>query len=54
LTKRRLKANPGKYKFDVKETEFLAFIIDVDDIRINPAKITSIREPPTSENLEEV
>ncbi|CAD0056184.1 unnamed protein product [Aureobasidium pullulans] len=54
LQERRLKANPKKCEFHVKETEFLGFIIGVDGIRIDPAKITSIKEWPTPKNLKEV
>ncbi|KAH0129268.1 hypothetical protein KCU82_g20625, partial [Aureobasidium melanogenum] len=54
LEERRLKANPKKCEFHVKETEFLGFIIGIDGIRIDPAKITSIKEWPTPKNLKEV
>lgn len=54
LQERRLKVNLKKCEFYVKETEFLGFIIGVDSIRIDPAKITSIKEWPTPKNLKEV
>ena len=54
LQERNLKANPKKCEFHVKNTEFLGFIIRVDGIRIDSAKITSIKDWPTPKNLKEV
>ena len=54
LKERRLKANLKKCEFYVKETKFLGFIIRVDGIRIDPTKITLIKEWPTPKNLKEV
>lgn len=54
LQERNLKANPKKCEFHVKNTEFLGFIIGVDGIRIDPSKITSIKEWPTPKTVKDV
>ena len=48
------KTAPEKCSFHKQEVEFLGFIISTEGIRIDPAKIKSIQEWPTPENVKDV
>ena len=45
---------PEKCSFHKQEVEFLGFIISIEGIRIDLAKIKSIQEWPTPENVKDV
>jgi len=50
LRKAGLQANIRKYKFYITQTKYLGFIVGVNRIEINPAKIVIIKdwEPPST------
>jgi len=38
-----LQVNIKKYKFGVKRTKYLGFIVSIDRIKVNPKKVNAIR-----------
>ena len=42
LKQYRLYLQPGKYKFYIKEIEFLGFVISNKDIKIDPKKVEAV------------
>ena len=49
-----LKLNPKKCKFNKPEVEFLRYIIEIKEIKIDPEKIKVIQQQPTPTSVKEV
>lgn len=54
LEKADLRVSPDKSAFHKQEVEFLGFVIRPNEIRMDPAKITSIKEWPTPKNVKDI
>jgi len=54
LAEKRLFLKPEKCMFHAQEVDFLGYIVGTNGMRIDPAKIKSLREWPTPTNLKEV
>ena len=44
LQQAELKLNPKKYKFNKLEVEFLRYVIEIEEIKIDPEKIKVIQQ----------
>ena len=54
LTKRGLHLKPAKCEFHAQEVKYLGLIVGAEGIKMDPAKVETIREWPTPERLRDV